>query len=129
MVVHGADGTEIHARLSTPAGYDHRVRVNGGGRYRHKKGKGLNYGINANAIRADNTSVFIWDDAGDNIYRAENGTVTNTQGMQYYVDPYVNYLSDKQTRHSLRGRYFNQKFDNSGNQSNASHFHDGADRQ
>lgn len=109
-------------KYSTPAGYDHRVRVNGGVRYRHKKVKGLNYGVNANAIRAENTSVFIWDDAGDNIYRAENGTVTNTQGMQYYVDPYVNYLSDKQTRHSLRGRYFNQKFDNSGNQSNASHF-------
>jgi len=110
------------ARYSTPAGYDRRVRVNGGVRYRPKGIKGLNFGINANAIRADNTSVFIWDDATDNIYRPENGTVTTTQGLQYYLDPYVNYLSDKQTRHSLRGRYFSQAFENSGNQSNASQF-------
>ncbi|MBP6389525.1 MAG: TonB-dependent receptor [Flavobacteriales bacterium] len=109
-------------KYSEPAGYDRRVRLNGGVRYRHKKVKGLNYGINANAVRAENTSVFIWDDADTNIYRAENGTVTHTRGFQYYVDPYINYLSAQRTRHSLRGRYLSQAFDNSGNQSNASHF-------
>ena len=55
-------------------------------------------------IRRPPRSTLDRSSAASDVYKrqAENGTVTNTQGMQYYVDPYVNYLSDKQTRHSLR---------------------------
>lgn len=109
-------------KYSDPAGYEQRIRVNAGLRYRHKKVKGLNYGINANAMRNTSTSVFIWDDIRAGLYSPEHGTVTYTQGAQYYVDPYVNYLSASNTRHTLRGRYLRQQFDNSGNQSNGSHF-------
>ncbi|MCB0794051.1 MAG: TonB-dependent receptor [Flavobacteriales bacterium] len=109
-------------RYSDPAGYDRRLRVNGGLRWRSKKVKGLNIGVNGNYSRSENTSVFIWEDNEDGLYRPENGTVTYTNGVQYYVDPYINYSSAQNTRHSLRGRYYRQSFDNSGNQSNRSNF-------
>ncbi|MCB9170352.1 MAG: TonB-dependent receptor [Flavobacteriales bacterium] len=109
-------------KYQEPAGYDRRARANVGVRWRNRKVKGLNYGVNANAIRASNTSVFIWDDIDSNLYVPENGTVTRTEGVQYYVDPFINYVSAQNTKHSLRMRYYDQDFDNSGNQSNASHF-------
>lgn len=105
-----------------PGGYENRIRFNVATRYRSKKIKGLNYGINANAMKSRSTSVFIWDNGSDNILRPEPGTVTRTVGTQVYVDPYVNYFGARGTKHSLRGRWYRQIFDNDNGQSNASDF-------
>ena len=105
-----------------PGGYENRIRFNVATRYRSKKIKGLNYGINANAMKSRSTSVFIWEDTGTGIFRPEPGTVTRTIGTQVYVDPYINYWSARGTRHSLRGRWYRQIFENDNNQSNASDF-------
>jgi outer membrane receptor protein involved in Fe transport len=105
-----------------PGGYENRVRFNIATRYRSKKIKGLSYGINANAMKSRSTSVFIWEDAGDNVFRPEPGTVTRTVGTQAYVDPYITYYSSRGTRHNIRGRWYRQIFENDNNQSNASDF-------
>lgn len=99
-------------------GYDHRVRFNFATRWRDRKVRGLNYGINGNAMRSHSTSVFLWDNLNQGLYRPMPNTTTNTVGTQFYVDPFVHYTGPKGTRHSLRGRWFRQQFDNSTNQSN-----------
>ena len=100
-------------------GYDNRVRVNIGTRWRNGKVKGLSYGINANAMKNRNTSVFIWNNITDGIYRPQPGTVTRTRGAQYYIDPYMDYLSKAGMRHTVRLRMHRQEFDNNNGQSNS----------
>jgi hypothetical protein len=91
-----------------------------GTRWRNGKVKGLSYGINANAMKSRSTSVFIWNDVDDGLYRPKPGTVTRTVGAQYYVDPYIDYLSAKPgTRHTVRTRFHRQEFDNDNDQSNS----------
>lgn len=102
-----------------PGGYENRVRFNVGTRWRNGKVKGLSYGINANAMKSRSTSVFIWNDIEDGLYRPKPGTVTRTKGAQYYVDPYVDYLSKRGTHHTLRTRFHRQEFDNDNDQSNS----------
>lgn len=114
-----ADSIAADPLRTGPGGYDNRVRFNIGTRWRNSKVKGLSYGINANAMKSRNTSVFIWNDIGDGLYRPKPGTVTRTRGTQFYVDPYVDYLSKKGTRHSLRTRMHRQVFDNDNGQGNS----------
>lgn len=100
-------------------GYDNRIRFNIGTRWRNGKVKGLSYGINANAMKSRSTSVFIWHDIGDGLYRPQPGTVTRTRGGQYYIDPYMDYLSKSGMRHTVRLRMHRQEFDNNNGQSNS----------
>jgi len=101
-----------------PGGYDQRVRFNTGLRWRNGKVKGLSYGINTNAMKSRNTSVFFWNDTDSGIYRPKPGTVTRTLGGQYYVDPRIDWVPGD-TRHSLRGRVHRQEFENDNDQSNS----------
>jgi iron complex outermembrane receptor protein len=103
----------------TPGGYERRARFNFGLRWRNQKVKGLSYGLNGNAMESRSSSVFIWSDTDRGLYRPEPGTVTTTQGMQYYLDPFVVYAGKGGTRHSLRGRFHRQVFDNNNDQSNS----------
>lgn len=103
----------------TPGGYERRARFNFGLRWRNNKVKGLSYGFNGNAMESRSSSVFIWSDTDRGLYRPEPGTVTTTQGMQYYLDPFVVYAGKGGTRHSLRGRFHRQVFDNNNDQSNS----------
>ncbi|MBS1581462.1 MAG: TonB-dependent receptor [Bacteroidetes bacterium] len=104
---------------TSDGGYENRVRFNIATRWRDRKVKGLNYGINANVMKSRTTSVFMWDDVQEGLYRPEPGTMTRTLGTQYYLDPFVNYYSQAGTRHSLRVRYYHQAFDNDNDQSNS----------
>ncbi|MEZ4757442.1 MAG: TonB-dependent receptor [Flavobacteriales bacterium] len=103
----------------TPGGYERRARFNFGTRWRSGRVKGLSYGLNGNAMESRSSSVFIWSDTDRGLYRPEPGTVTTTQGMQYYLDPFVTYAGSRGTRHSLRGRFHRQVFDNNNDQSNS----------
>jgi iron complex outermembrane receptor protein len=99
-------------------GYDHRVRFNFATRWRNQKVKGLNYGLNGNAMKSRSTSVFLWDNLNEGLYRPLPGTMTLTDGTQYYLDPFVAYTGPNGTRHNLRGRWYHQQFDNNNGQSN-----------
>lgn len=112
------DSLAVDPLRTGPGGYDKRIRFNTGLRWRNKKLKGLNYGINANAMESRSTSVFIWDDVNEGQYRPEPNTVTVTRGTQFYFDPFLNYFSKAGTRHSIRTRWHRQIFENSGGQSN-----------
>lgn len=113
-----ADSIAVDTLRTAPGGYENRVRFNIGTRWRNGKVKGLSYGLNANVMKSRSTSVFIWNDINNGLYRAKAGTVTRTRGTQYYVDPFVDYLSKRGTRHTLRMRMHRQVFDNSNDQSN-----------
>jgi len=100
-------------------GYDHRVRFNFATRWRNQKLKGLNYGLSGNVMKSHSTSVFLWDNLNEGLYRPMPNTMTNTIGTQFYLDPFVEYTGPKGTRHSLHGRWYRQDFENDNNQSNA----------
>ncbi len=100
-------------------GYDHRVRFNFATRWRNQKLKGLNYGLNGNVMKSHSTSVFLWDNLNEGLFRSLPNTMTNTMGTQFYLDPFVNYTGPKGTRHTLRGRWYHQDFANNNDQSNA----------
>lgn len=99
-------------------GYDHRQRFNFAARWRNQKLKGLNYGLKGNVMKSHSTSVFLWDDLNEGLYRPLPGTMTTTEGTQYYLDPFVAYTGPDGTRHNLRGRWFHQQFNNNNNQTN-----------
>lgn len=104
-------------RLGNP-GYDHRVRFNFATRWRNQKVPGLNYGLGGNVMKSRSTSVFLWDNLEQGLYRPLPGTMTTTAGTQFYLDPFVAYTGPAGTRHTLRGRWYHQQFDNNNNQSN-----------
>jgi iron complex outermembrane receptor protein len=114
-----ADTIRVDTLRTGSGGYNNRVRFNIGTRWRNGKVKGLSYGINANVMKSRSTSVFIWNDTQDGLYRPKPGTVTRTRGTQYYVDPFVEYLNKAGTRQTLRGRLHRQVFDNDNGQGNA----------
>ncbi len=99
-------------------GYDYRTRFNLAARWRNQKVKGLNYGLSGNVMKSNSTSVFLWDNLEEGLLRPLPGTMTLTDGMQYYLDPFVAYTGSKGTRHNLRGRWFHQQFNNNNGQSN-----------
>jgi len=103
-----------------PGGYENRIRFNFGTRWRNKKVKGLNYGLNGNVMKSRSSTVLVWDDTDEGLYRSEPGTLTRTLGTQYYLDPYINYRGPNGMRHILRARFYDQRFDNDNEQANAS---------
>lgn len=113
------DSIALDTLRTGPGGYENRVRFNVNTRWRNGKVKGLSYGINANAMKSRSTSVFIWNDINDGLHRPKPGTVTRTRGTQYYVDPFIDYLSKAGTRHTVRTRMHRQEFDNDNDQSNS----------
>jgi outer membrane receptor protein involved in Fe transport len=115
-----ADTLAVDPQRIGPGGYENRVRFNIATRWRNQKWKGLSYGINGNVMRSNSTSIFIWDDIESGLYRPEPSTVTKTKGTQYYIDPFVTLIGKHGTRQNLRGRYYFQDFNNSGDQSNSS---------
>lgn len=99
-------------------GYDHRARFNFATRWRNQKLKGLMYGLNGNVMKSHSTSVFLWDNLNEGLYRPLPGTMTTTDGTQFYLDPFVAFTGPNGTRHNLRGRWFHQQFNNNNDQSN-----------
>jgi iron complex outermembrane receptor protein len=99
-------------------GYDHRVRFNFATRWRNQNLKGLMYGLNGNVMKSHSTSVFLWDNLNEGLYRPLPGTMTTTDGTQFFLDPFVTYTGPHGTRHNFRGRWFHQQFDNNNDQSN-----------
>ena len=114
-----ADSIEKDPLRLGPAGYDNRVRFNIGTRWRNKKVEGLNYGVNANAMKSRSTAILIWSDTDSGLYRPKTGTVTRTIGDQYYIDPFINYSTRNGMKQFLRTRLHHQDFQNDNDQSNS----------
>lgn len=122
-----------------------RGRFNFNLRYRNKKVSGLSYGLNGNFMRSSKNFSLVWNNkaaapytyvvpagvdsaayvhalfnSSDGIYRAYPGTMTLTEITTFYIDPFINYLTRRGIRHTLRSRVLYSDNNNSNNQSNRS---------
>lgn len=100
-------------------GYENRARFNIATRWRNRKVPGLTYGLNGNFMKSRSTSVFIWDNIDEGLYRPYPGTITHTNGTQAYLDPFVEYHGPNGMKQSFKGRWYRQDFVNDNAQSNA----------
>lgn len=114
-----ADSIAVDPLRLGSGGYDNRIRFNAGLRWRNTKVEGLTYGVNANVMKSRSTAILIWNDVDSGLFRPKPGTVTRTLGVQYYVDPFINYTSRKGMKHSVRTRFHHQTFDNDNGQGNS----------
>ncbi len=92
---------------------EYRGRLNWGLRYRPKKNKRINFGINGNVSRAKGGLFIIWQDDA-NVYRPSGGanpdsagsTLSRYKNDRFSVDPYLNYYTKSGNKHSFRLRSF-----------------------
>ncbi len=88
-------------------------------RYRPRNITGLNFGINGNFMRSTNNLSLIWDNDSAGVhhtgiysaglYRAFPNTMTLQDQTILYLDPFINYYTSNEFKHSLRTRYFYTK--------------------
>lgn len=95
-----------------------RGRLNFNLRYRAKKIKGLNYGINGNFMKAHTNMPLAWLNDTSGLYRAYPGAIFLQDQFIFNVDPFVNYYTQTDGKHSLRGRILHANNEMSANQSN-----------
>ncbi len=84
-----------------------RARANVNLRYRSKKVKGLDYGINTNWLVGSSISTLLWANDTTGLYAPYNNSATRTDQIVGNVDPFINYVTPKGRKHSLKTRWFN----------------------
>lgn len=96
----------------------YRARINFNIRYRSKKIKGLNYGINGNFMYAHSTMPLAWLNDTSGLYRAYPGAIFLQDQFIFNVDPFVNFFTATDGKHSFRSRILHADNEMSANQSN-----------
>lgn len=99
-----------------------KARVNFNLRHRSKKIKGLDFGINGNAMYERSSTVFAWLDDTANFYRAYPGAVLLSKNTTFYLDPFVNFYSGMGIKHEFASRIMYSNNDANKNQSTRSLF-------
>ncbi|MFK7756320.1 MAG: TonB-dependent receptor [Flavobacteriales bacterium] len=84
-----------------------RARANVNLRYRSKKIKGLDYGVNTNWLIGSSISTLLWANDTTGLYAPYNNSATRTDQIVGNVDPFINYVTPKGRKHSLKTRWFN----------------------
>ena len=97
-----------------------RARFNFNIRYRSKKIKGLNYGVNGNFMVAHTNMAFAWLNDSTGLYRAYPGAAFLQDQFIFNVDPYINFFTSTEGKHALRTRILHANNEMSANQSNRS---------
>ncbi len=95
-----------------------RARLNFNIRYRSKKIKGLNYGINGNFMLAHSNMALAWLNDSSGLYRSYPGAVFLQDQFIFNVDPFLNLYTQTNGKHSLRTRILRVDNEMSANQSN-----------
>lgn len=96
----------------------YRARINFNLRYRSKKIKGLNYGLNGNFMFAHSTMPLAWLNDTSGLYRAYPGAIFIQDQFIFNLDPYVNFFTATDGKHSFRSRILHADNEMSANQSN-----------
>jgi outer membrane receptor protein involved in Fe transport len=96
-----------------------RARINFNLRYRSKNIRGLNYGINGNFMKALTNMPLAWLNDSTGLYRAYPGAIFLQDQFIFNLDPFINYFTQTNGKHSLRGRILFADNDMSANQSNS----------
>jgi len=95
-----------------------RGRLNFNLRYRSKKIKGLNYGMNGNFMLMHTVMPLAWLNDSSGLFRAYPGAVFMQDQFIFNIDPYFNFFTQTDGRHSLRTRVLHVNNEMSANQSN-----------
>lgn len=95
-----------------------RARINFNLRYRSKKYKGLNYGMNGNFMLAHSNMPLAWLNDSTGLYRAYPGAIFLQDQVIFNLDPYIHFNTATDGRHSLRARILHADNNMSANQSN-----------
>jgi len=95
-----------------------RARVNFNLRYRSKKIKGLNYGLNGNFMKMHTNMPLAWLNDSSGLYRAYPGAIFLQDQLIFNLDPFVHFFSETNGKHYLRGRLLSVDNKMSANQSN-----------
>jgi len=97
----------------------YRGRLNFNLRYRSASIKGLNYGINGNFMYAHSAMPLAWLNDTTGLYRAYPGAVFLQDQFIFNIDPFINFFTSTDGRHSLRTRILAVDNNMSANQSNS----------
>jgi iron complex outermembrane receptor protein len=95
-----------------------RARFNFNLRYRSKKYKGLNYGLNGNFMVMHTTMPLAWLNDSSGLFRAYPGAIFLQDQFIFNLDPFVNFFTQSNGKHYLRGRILRVDNEMSANQSN-----------
>jgi len=95
-----------------------RGRLNFNLRYRSKKIHGLNYGVNGNFMKSHSVMPLAWLNDSSGLYRAYPGAVFLNDQFLFNLDPFVNFYTATDGKHSLRGRLLHADNNMSAGQSN-----------
>jgi outer membrane cobalamin receptor len=86
--------------------HEDRIRGNLAIRYRFKNVRGLTAGITMSAMYLQWADFILWQDADSGAYRQNPLTYAPLAGLNYNIDPYVEYFTSKGDRHSLKTRIY-----------------------
>jgi len=96
----------------------YRGRINFNLRKRSQKIKGLNYGLNGNFMLSHSNMALAWLNDTSGLYRAYPGAIFLQDQFIFNVDPYINYFTQTNGKHSFRSRILHVDNEMSANQSN-----------
>jgi outer membrane receptor protein involved in Fe transport len=96
-----------------------RGRLNFNLRYRSTKIRGLSYGLNGNFMKARMTMPLAWLNDTTGLFRAYPGAIFLQNQFIFNIDPFVNFFTSTDGKHSLRGRILYVDNEMSANQSNS----------
>lgn len=110
----------VGANLFDDDGYrylntEQRYRFNTNLRYRFKKIPGLQVGVNANRVSTKGGLFILWAHPDSALF-PQGGDVSNYTTFRSNVDPFLNYTTKKNGRHSIRTRFFRTENLNNTNQ-------------
>jgi outer membrane cobalamin receptor len=86
--------------------WEKRGRANLNLRYRFKKIPGLVAGASGSLMFIDASDFLLWQDADSGAFRQNPVAYAPFSGIRYHVDPYVEYLTGKGGKHTLKTRIF-----------------------
>jgi outer membrane receptor protein involved in Fe transport len=95
---------------------EQRYRTNVNVRYNFQKIKGLQIGVNINTAGIKGGLFLIWENP-DSAYYPVGGSLSHYSNQRTNIDPFINYLTKNNGRHTLRSRFFRSNNVNNANQS------------
>lgn len=97
-----------------------RARLNFNIRYRSKKIRGLNYGVNGNVMYSQSNLAFAWLNDSSGLFSAYPGAVFLQDQFIFNIDPFLNLFTSTDGKHHFRTRILHASNELTANQSNSS---------
>lgn len=92
-------------------------RFNFNFRYRPKNVEGLSFGLNGNFLLDKDNYSLIWENDSNNIYRAFPNTLTLSSTQEFYLDPFLSYVSSTGWNQEFKSRLYVNDNNNTNGQS------------